>query len=386
MNTNETLTGTGGIAARLAPSVTAAANQLAESKEMPARLVNEMRDNGAFRLLTPAELGGTEAPLSTVLEVYEELGRLDASVAWQVWNANFGFMGALLSEAGNEQIWRKDRPEPIFANGGQPGSAEMDVDGFRVSGTWRMVSGIAHADWVVLTTLVAQGGAPRMAENGPEVRLVTVPADLLTIKDTWHVNGLRATGSNEVIADDVLVPTELTAPLDRTARIDRPLYRGFLPSIVVPGCTAIVLGVAAAAIDSLVELGKTKRTWSGDFLSSVTHVQSTVAECDADLRAARELLFSAVRRLQAAAEAGTMSDGNDRAALRSAMSHGAKVSRRVLVRMYELGSSSPLYTGNALERQFRDGMAAVQHINHAANAFEGAGRVRFGLEPNMPFF
>ena len=386
MNTNQTLTGAGGIAARLAPSVTAAASQLAESNEMPRGLVREMRDSGAFRLLTPKELGGTETPLTTVLEVYEELGRLDASVAWQVWNANFGFMGALLGDAGNAQIWRKDRPEPIFANGGSPGSAEMEADGYRVSGTWRMVSGIAHADWVVFTTLVTQGGAPRTTENGPEVRLVTVPADRVTVKDTWHVSGMRATGSNEVIVENVPVPSELTAPLDRAARIDRPLYRGFLPAIVVPGCTAVALGVAAAAIDSLVELGRTKRTFSGELLSSVTRVQSTVAECDAELRAARELLFSVARRLQAAAEAGTMPDGDDRAALRAAMSHAAKVSRRVLVSMYELGSSTPLYTGDPLERQFRDGMAALQHINHAANAFEGAGRVRFGLEPNMPFF
>jgi indole-3-acetate monooxygenase len=386
MNTNETLTGADGIAARLAPSVTAAARQLDESSEIPRGLIREMRESGAFRLLTPKDLGGTEAPLTTVLEVYEELGRLDASVAWQVWNANFGFMGALLGEAANAQIWRKDRPEPIFANGGSPGSAEIAPDGYRVSGTWRMVSGIAHADWVVLSTLVTEGGEPRMTENGPEVRLVTVPADRVTVKDTWHVSGLRATGSNEIIVENVSVPSELSAPLDRAARIDRPLYRGFLPAIVVPGCTAVTLGIAAAAIDSLVEIGHSKKLFGGEYLSSVTRVQSTVAECEADLRAARELLFSVVRRLQAASEAGTMPDGEDRAALRAAMSHGAKVSRRVLVSMYELGSSTPLYTGNPLERQFRDGMAALQHINHAANAFEGAGRVRFGLEPNMPFF
>lgn len=386
MNTNETLTGPGGIAARLAPSVTASANQLALSNEMPRGLVQEMRDAGAFRLLTPTELGGTEAPLGTVLEVYEELGRLDVSVAWQVWNANFGFIGALLTEAGAAQIWQGDRPEPVFANGGQPGKAEMDAGGYRVSGTWRMVSGIAHADWVVLTALITEDGEPRMTEQGPEILLVTVPADRLTVKDTWHVSGLRASGSNEVIADNVLVPVELTAPLTRPARFDRPLYRGFLPSIVVPGCTAVVLGVAAAAIDTLVELAQTKKNRSGDLMSSVSRVQSTVAECDADLRAARELLFSAARRLQAAAEAGTMPSADDRAGLRAAMSHGANVSRRVLVSMYELGGSNSLYMGNALERQFRDGMAGLQHANHGADAFIGAGRVRFGLEPNMPFF
>jgi hypothetical protein len=39
--------------------------------------------------------------------------------------------------------------------------------------------------------------------------------------------------------------------------------------------------------------------------------------------------------------------------------------------MYELASSSALYTGGALERQFRDGMVALQHVNHSVAAFEG---------------
>jgi alkylation response protein AidB-like acyl-CoA dehydrogenase len=386
MNTNQTLTGPGGIASRLAPSVAASASQLAEGNEMPGALFREMRDSGALRLLTPTELGGTEAPLTTVLEVYEELGRIDASVALQVWNSNFGFIGALLGEAGNARIWRENQPEPVFANGGSPGTAEVDPDGYRVSGTWRMISGIAHADWVVLSTLVTEGGTTRMTENGPDFRLVAVPADQVTVKDTWHVSALRATGSNAIILENVLVPAELAARLDRPARIDRPLYRGFLPSIVVPGPAAIVLGIAASVIDELVELGKTKKTPTGDLLSSLPRVQSAIAECDTDLSAARELLFSVARRLQTAAEAGTMPDARDRAALRAAMSHAAKVSRRVLVTMYELGSSTSLYTGNALERQFRDGMAALQHINLGADAFIGAGRVRFGLEPEMPFF
>jgi alkylation response protein AidB-like acyl-CoA dehydrogenase len=386
MNTNQTLTGPGGIASRLAPSVAAAASQLAESNEMPGALVREMRDSGAFRLLTPTEFGGTEAPLTTVLEVYEELGRIDASVALQVWNSNFGFIGALLGEAGNARIWRENQPEPVFANGGTPGTAEVDPDGYRVSGTWRMVSGIAHADWVVLSTLVTEGGTTRMTENGPDFRLVAVPADQVTVKDTWHVSALRATGSNEILVENALVPAELAARLDRPARIDRPLYRGFLPSIVVPGPAAIAVGIAASAIDELVVLGKTKKTPTGELLSSLSRVQSAIAECDADLSAARELLFSVARRLQTAAEAGTMPDARDRAALRAAMSHAAKVSRRVLVTMYELGSSTSLYTGNALERQFRDGMATLQHFNLAADAFVGAGRVRFGLEPGMPFF
>jgi hypothetical protein len=75
-----------------------------------------------------------------------------------------------------------------------------------------------------------------------------------------------------------------------------------------------------------------------------------------------------------------------RAALRGAMSHGARVCRDVLVALYGLGSSSSLYEGNPLERLFRDGMAALQHANQSAMLFEAAGRVRLGQDPGVALF
>ena len=115
-------------------------------------------------------------------------------------------------------------------------------------------------------------------------------------------------------------------------------------------------------------------------------MQSAMAESQADLEAARLLLLSTARVLQDAGDASTAVTAQQRADLRAAMSHAARVSRRVLVDMYEVGGSSPLYKGDPLERRFRDGMAALQHVNHSAAAFEHAGRVRFGLTPAMPLF
>jgi alkylation response protein AidB-like acyl-CoA dehydrogenase len=371
----------------LRPSIEAAADEADKLGDIPHSLYGELRSAGAFRLLTPRELGGFEAPLSTVLRVYEEFGRIDASVAWLVWNANFGFMGALLDESGTARIWGNG-PEPTFANSGMPGSAVPVEGGFRVSGQWKIVSGIHAADWVVVIAVVMENGAPRTTDSGmPDVRLFSVHRDQLTIKDTWDVSGMRATGSNDVVVQDALVPDDLVARLDQPPRIDRPLYRGFLPALVIPGCTAVVLGVAQAAIDEVVRLAPTKRALTGSTLAELAHTQFVLARSEAALQAARLLLFSATAALEAAAEKGeppvTLAQ---RAALRAGMSHAAEVSREVLVAMYELGSSSSLYHGNALERLFRDGMAALQHANHSAAYLEAAGRVRLGFEPGMPLF
>jgi hypothetical protein len=85
----------------LRPGITAAAGDSERQGDIPTGLRDALRDAGAFRLLTPRELGGWEAPLTTVLDIYERFGHIDASVGLLVWNANFGFVGAMLDPAGS---------------------------------------------------------------------------------------------------------------------------------------------------------------------------------------------------------------------------------------------------------------------------------------------
>ncbi|MFF3950192.1 acyl-CoA dehydrogenase family protein [Streptomyces sp. NPDC001902] len=97
------------------PAIEADVEEIDLSGEIPERLYETLRAAGAFSFLTPRELGGLEVTLPESMKIYEELGRIDASVAWVVWNANFGFLGALLNESGVTQSWGSGRT-PSFAN------------------------------------------------------------------------------------------------------------------------------------------------------------------------------------------------------------------------------------------------------------------------------
>ncbi|GAA4604377.1 acyl-CoA dehydrogenase [Actinoallomurus liliacearum] len=368
--------------AQVEASIRAAADEMDAIRDIPEELLAELRDAGAFRLFTPRELGGFEAPLTTALEVYERFGRIDASVAWIVWNANWGFIGALLGEAGTARLWEPG-PEPVFANSGTPGVAVAVRGGYRVSGNWRLVSGIHGADRLIVAAVITEGDVPRLTQAGtPDVRLFILERGRLSVKDTWHATGLRGSGSNDVLVQDALVPDELVARVDVPARVQRPPYQGFIPGLVFPGCTAVVLGVAQAAIDATVELARSKKTLSGGTLAESS--QAVIARSEAALQAARLLLHAAAEAMAGAATGDVMLER--RAALRAAMSHGAQVSREVLVAMYELGGSSSVYRGRPVERLFRDGMVALQHANHSAAFFEVAGRVRFGMDPGVALF
>ncbi|MCW2650478.1 MAG: acyl-CoA dehydrogenase protein [Mycobacterium sp.] len=371
----------------LQPSIEAASDEFDVLGDIPDALRVELRDVGAFRLLTPREFGGSETPLTDVLRIYEGFGRIDASIGWLVWNANFGFVGALLSQSGAAQIWAGGT-EPVLANSGSPGFSVPADGGYQLSGQWKIVSGIGAADWFIAVGVVAENGQPRITKSGsPDIRLYAVRKDQLKIGDTWNVSGMRATGSNDVVVEDAFIPADLvTPPIDQPARIDRALYRGFYPALVFPGCSAVSLGVAQSAIDGMVTLASSKKAFAGGTVAESARTQYVIAKSETAVHAARLLLFSAADALQSAAEDGAAVTLEQRALLRSAMTHAAQVSREALVAMYELGSSSALYRGSALERSFRDGMVALQHANQSDLFLEAAGRVRLGLAPGLPLF
>jgi indole-3-acetate monooxygenase len=67
-----------------------------------------------------------------------------------------------------------------------------------------------HADWIAGFAVMTQAGKPLpgpAGEGGPPlVRGFALPASDWQIEDTWHVAGLKGTGSDHVSLRDKLVP------------------------------------------------------------------------------------------------------------------------------------------------------------------------------------
>jgi len=359
----------------LRPAIEKYRDEAEEARRIPTELLDELRAAGAFRLNAPRELGGFELPLVSVLDVYERLGRIDGPVAWVVWNLNWGFSAAILPESGQARIGA----DALIANSGQPGRLVADGDAYRLSGRWKIVSGIGSADWVALLAIVFDGAQPAMTAAGPDVRICWVPRSAVTVLDTWHVTGMRGSDSNTVVAEDLPVPADLVVPLSVRPRIDRPAYRVPLVHLVFPGCAAVVLGMARGAIDEVAALARQKVGMDGVPLAEQPRLQAAIGRALARTEAARLSLLHCAGELD---RAGASTTDAARGELRGAISHAAETAREVLMAMYEAGSSDPLYESSRLGRIVKDGLAAAQHANMSAAHYELAGRTHLGLPPN----
>ena len=136
----------------------------AERSEADATLspvvVDALHESGLFGLMVPKELGGEEADLPTVLDVYEAVSRADGSTGWTLLaNATTSaFAGAYTGPAAVEAMFTGARI-PVAAGQFSPrGTAVREGDGYTVSGTYSFGSGSAHAPWI-------GGGALRAARR-----------------------------------------------------------------------------------------------------------------------------------------------------------------------------------------------------------------------------
>ena len=66
----------------LATQILAAANEIEQSRRLPASLVESMAQAGLFHLWIPRALGGEETDPLTFVRVLEEVSKADGAVGW----------------------------------------------------------------------------------------------------------------------------------------------------------------------------------------------------------------------------------------------------------------------------------------------------------------
>ena len=374
-------------ARELAPLIVGLRDKTEASRNLAPPIVERLRDARLCRLAVAEHLAGAELPIDTALDVYEALSYADASVGWVAWNNSLPcFLSRYLATSVRRDVFAI--PSWLYACSTRPtGRAAVTADGYRVSGRWGVVSGCELAEWVLLLCVVEENGAPRMVTPGvPELRFAYLKRGEYKIVDTWHVSGLRGTGSHDVVVEDANVPRALSLFVAEPSTLDGPLGR--LPIICTMAATygAQALGVAQSAVDTLVELTSTKVPPEGAPLRERPTLLGDIGRHSAALEAARVYLHACAAQMWRTAVSGGPPALDEITAMWGAGLHAAAAAETAVDVAYAGGGISSLYTSCPLERAHRDIHAMRRHIVGQAMWFEDAGRVRLGASPTHPLY
>lgn len=366
--------------------------QNAEKSDVERRVADEsiaaLDEAQLFATIVPRRWGGQGASMETLIRVCEEVSKACPSTGWVHYIASVGaWIGSLMPDQAQREIFANG---PIRQCGvAMPGGKAQRVDGgYRVTGRWPYASGSLHAQWASVTVALNEA-----AQGWFEFASIWVPIDKVRIEDTWQVAGMRGTGSNTLVLDDVFVPEHMVMPpdvkgLDAPRRelsgepSDRWTFRSF---IVASSCGAFI-GIAQGMLDEIIQGAGKRRiaytTYARQDESSV--FQRDVGECALKIDAARTLALKAAREIDQAALEGRTIELNNRARIRAETSFVAQLCREAAETIMSLGGASAFANSNMLQRHWRDISVIARHGFIVLNpALELYGRNLLGVEPNI---
>jgi alkylation response protein AidB-like acyl-CoA dehydrogenase len=357
-----------------------------QDRRIAAPIEQAMRESDLCRMLLDTGAAPPYTP-NEWLRVLETLAGAEASVSWLIWNNTLPCLWTrFFDDAWRARVFGDSRR--LFAGSTRPtGRAVTTGGGFRLSGRWSLVSGCELADYVHLMSLVHENGVPRMIAPGqPDLRVFFVPKGRYDILDTWHVGGLRGSGSHDVVIDDVFVPTEDSCSPAPPVAGHSPLAQLPIIPVMTAGLGAQFLGMARAAMAVTIEILRHKESVDpGASIHERPHVLADIASYSAAVTAAESYLYTRMAAMWDRVR-HHLPTAKDRAALYSASLHAGVTARAGVVAMHAAAGTTALYRDCPLERSVRDLHTMEQHIAAQPLWLEDAGRVLVGHAPTNPLF
>jgi alkylation response protein AidB-like acyl-CoA dehydrogenase len=373
----------------LRPLIAAAGERGDRERRLPREVAESMADAGFFRMLHSPSIGGGGADLCSFLRVAEEVAQADGSAGWCLVQGALSAtqVAPFLSLEVAREVFLETRS--ILSNGTGPGGrAVVAAGGYRLTGEWPFASGCMHATWLKGASLVyAADGSPVLDPNGGhEVRTFLFPSSEATLRDVWHVSGLRGTGSNTVCVNDLFVPAERSVCLTH-AQLREPDTLAGLPyaSVAAVGFCSVAFGIARGALDAFIELASTKTPRGMKAVLREDPVaQVEVSRAEAQLRAARAFVFEATEDAWETAARGEALSARQRAVLRLSATSGIHQAAQVVDMAYHAAGATAIFESQPFERRFRDVHAITQQTQARRQHLETVGKVFLGDETSPP--
>lgn len=355
-------------------------NEFGRQRFVPQDMIAEFKKLGIYRAATPKQFGGDALPPSQFLRIIEKISAVDASAGWV---ASFGsalvYLAALPRDT-QAELYR-DSPDVAFAGGLFPVQAAERLDGaWNVTGEWKFSSGCKGAD---IIGVGIKGGED--AHGRPLTALLR--PDQVEIVDNWEVVGLNGTGSHDLRVRDAVVRDEWTFIRGGEPTVDEPLYRYPAIAYAAQVLAVVNLGAGRAALDYAVNIGSGRSGITGaPKLADRAYYRTDIAKAEAELRSAKSFFYEISDEVYATVEAGDPATDQQKALLRLASTHVARVGAKAVQTAYTLSGTAAIYDSNPMQRYLRDSMVVTQHAFLGDGIYDGTGAVLMGVPPTIPAF
>lgn len=374
----------------LKPLLEANAVQGDKDRRAAQESIDALESAGAFRIGVPRRWGGYETTVRNQLEVSSAVAEADGGLAWVTVLTNVGtWLIGLQNEELQRDIFRDGPDARTVGIIGPTVKARPVEGGYRVTGRGYYASGSLHAHW-------AGNGALLLDEDGDIVgqAMVFAPMSELSIEDTWFVTGMRASGSNCIVWDEVFVPHHRVfdvGPANAvnvypTPHKDEVLYRSAFSSTLAVVLTGPQLGLGRAALDFVVEQAQTKGiayTTFGRQKDSVAF-QLRVAQAATRIHTAELNAYDAADAIDTWARDGHVPSLLERARIRAQVATTVENVNAALNDLLFAHGSGGFADSSPLQRFWRDSNVAARHAFVLPDvSYESYGKTLLGVDEQI---
>jgi alkylation response protein AidB-like acyl-CoA dehydrogenase len=331
-----------------------------------------LKEEGFFKALIPAELGGGGAGYGEICQAIRTIAascgatalafsmhsHLVAAAAWRWQHQNAPTDGLLKRVAAENLI--------LVSSGGSDwlksaGTATKTEGGFLINARKIFSSGCPSGD-LLMTSAVYDD-----PETGPTVLHFGVPlkAEGVTILDTWHVMGMRGSGSHDTELKNVFVPD--AAVSGRREQGKWHMLFHLISMIAFPLIYSAYLGVAEGARARALEIARKKPEDD-----NLPYLVGEMENAFASAAMAVEQLVHNAETSQPGPET------TNRAMIARQLAGQAAI--RTVERAMEVAGGASFYRRVGLERAFRDIQGARFHPLQEKAQLRYTGRLALGLD------
>jgi alkylation response protein AidB-like acyl-CoA dehydrogenase len=259
-----------------------------------------------------------------------------------------------------------------------------------VAGRWTYVSNCQQSGVLTAGVVLCDDDGPRVGPDGIELGLAFLSADEFTVEECWDMDGLRGTGSHDVVADVDLAPDRVSS-LSAEKWPAESIFRLRTFDVLGPALAVVPLAIGRAALDvlrdkTLADAAGEPRPGPRPRLVDDPVGQLRVGQAEVALRAARTLLFDLVDQAMDAADLGDAPSRDTSAMIGLACGEALRAAREVVQTVTELLGSAASRDGSPMLRLRRDIAAVGAHVMFSHHVQVGLGRELAGVPTSaFPF-